>query len=118
MMLKKDWLRTGFFAALPALSAVLMARMLLRNLFLLLYFAPDFSGIFAQIQAAVLYTPVTLILFAWLLFWLLQRRKGKALSIFLWIDIFGVTLLLTRVNGIRFCDVLFSLLNVMEKGGL
>ena len=36
---------------------------------------------------------------------------------------FGVLLflfnvLLTRVNGIRFCDVLFSLLDVLEKGGL
>lgn len=119
-MLKKEWLRTGLFAALPALSAVLTARLLLRNLSLLLYFDTQFSAIFAQIQWAQLYTPVVLILLAAVLFWLVCRRKtgGLVMGIFLWLVTFGAALLLTRVNGIRFCDVLFSLLDVMKKGGL
>lgn len=119
-MRKKEWLRTGFFAALPALSAVLLAQLVLRNLSLFLYFDPEFSAIFAQIRDAALYTPVLLIALAVLLFWWINKRKKwiAVLAVLLWLGIFFAAVLLTKVNGIRFCDVLFSLLDVMKKGGL
>jgi hypothetical protein len=50
----------------------------------------------------------------------LKARKFLRIPVvtLLWLFMALAVLLLTRVNGIRFGDVLFSLLDVLGKGGL
>lgn len=89
-------------------------------------FDPQFSAIFAQISDAHLYTPIGLMLLTTagylLLYRLSMKQKWKAVSVLcgmlLWVFTILSAVLLTKVNGIRFCDVLFSLLDVMAKGVL
>ncbi|MBE6974322.1 MAG: hypothetical protein E7436_02385 [Ruminococcaceae bacterium] len=103
---------------------VLCARLLLQNLYRFLEFDPTFYGIFQQLRGAEIRPPMVLLtLGALSLAWILGRLKErKFLRIFivapLWLAAALAVLLLTRVNGIRFGDVLFSLLDVLGKGGL
>lgn len=125
-MQKKEWFRTSLIAAFAMMSAVICARLLLRNLSSFLQFDPQFSAIFAQISDAHLYTPIGLMLLTTagylLLYRLSMKQKWKAVSVLcgmlLWVFTILSAVLLTKVNGIRFCDVLFSLLDVMAKGVL
>lgn len=125
-MQKKEWLRIGLCAALAVAGVSVCAGLILRNLSLFLQFEPQFSAIFAQIQDAPLRMPIVLLAAVVLSFgwvgWLGQQRKRRGLAVFcgiaLWLLSVIAVVLLTRVNGIRFCDVLFSLLDVMRKGGL
>ena len=102
----------------------LFARLLLQNLYRFLAFDPTFHDIFAQLRGAQIRLPMALLTLAAVgLAWLLERirrRKGLRvlLAILLWLLMAVAALLLTRVNGIRFGDVLFSLLDVLAKGGL
>ena len=116
----------GLSLALTA-AAVLCAQVLLRNLSALLSFDETFGTIFAQIADAPMSPPVAVTLLlslgaAILLHRLWQKKPWRFAAALCGLG-FGVLLfllnvLLTRVNGIRFCDVLFSLLDVLEKGGL
>lgn len=123
-MRKKVWRQIGQQVVLPVLTAVLCARVLLRCLSFLLLFDPQFSAIFAQIAGAEMKTPLLFMLAAVLVYLLLSKlgtryeRWALAGRIALWPVLTAAALLLTRVNGIRFCDVLFSLLDVLRKGGL
>lgn len=122
-MQNKRWLPSSLWAALAALSVMLCAELLLRNLSLFLQFDPQFSAIFAQIAEGRIGVPVGLLAVLAVAFWLLLRSGRGVLpkvltGLLLWLLGFAAVLLLTRVNGIRFCDVLFSLLDVMKKGGL
>jgi hypothetical protein len=108
------------FGALCALCA----RLLLQNLYRFLEFDPTFYEIFQQLRGAEIRPPVVLLTLGALgLAWVLGRLKArKFLRIpvvtLLWLFMALAVLLLTRVNGIRFGDVLFSLLDVLGKGGL
>lgn len=125
-MQKIEWFRTGLIAAFAVMSAVICARLLLRNLSFFLQFDPQFSAIFAQISDSHMYTPIGLMLLTTagylLLYRLSMKQKWKAVSVLcgmlLWVFTIVSAVLLTKVNGIRFCDVLFSLLDVMAKGVL
>ena len=125
-MQKKEWFRSSLIAAFAMMSAVICARLLLRNLSSFLQFDPQFSAIFAQISDAHLYTPIGLMLLTTtgylMLYRLRMKHKWKAVSVLcgmlLWVFTILSAVLLTKVNGIRFCDVLFSLLDVMAKGVL
>jgi len=124
-MQTKDWLRTGFVTVFAVLSAAVCARFLLRNLSLFLSFDSQISAIFAQISCAKMCTSVVWVLLSALAFllllWYCTKQKVKFAAIFfsvlLWIIAFVSAMLFTRVNDIRFCDVLFSLLEVLTKGG-
>lgn len=126
-MQQKKWWQIALLAALLAASAAICAQCLLRNLAPLLSFDPTFSAIFAQIQDAPMTSPVLLGLLlafgaAILLYRLWQKTKMRVLSVILgvslWLILFLANTLLTRVNGIRFVDVLISLVDVLQKGGL
>ena len=116
----------GLSLALTAI-AVLCAQLLLRNLGPLLSFDGIFSAIFAQIATADMTSPMLPVLVlsaatAILLHRLWQKKRMRFVTalfgVLLWLLLFLLSILLTRVNGIRFCDVLFSLLDVLQKGGL
>jgi len=106
--------------------ALLCARLLLRNLGPVLSFDPQFSAIFSQIATAKMTSPVLLLgalaLGAAYGIQCLRGRKHRILAIMLgimsFLILFVLSLLLTRVNGIRFVDVLVSLIDVLQKGGL
>ena len=126
-MKQKPWWQIALFSALLAASAVICAQWLLRHLSLLLAFDPTFSAIFAQIQNAPMVSPIVLDLLlafggAMLLHRLWQMPKIRVLTailgVFSWLVLFAANVLLTRVNGIRFVDVLISLVDVLQKGGL
>lgn len=126
-MKQKQWWQIALLAVLLVASAAICAQWLLRNLSLLLTFDPTFSAIFAQIEDAPMFSPILLGLLlafgaAILLYRLWQKRKARVLSVFLgifmWLVLFAANILLTRVNGIRFMDVLISLVDVLQKGGL
>ncbi len=111
-------------AAALAGAGALCARLLLQNLYRFLTFDPTFYDIFAQIRDAAIRPPVAALTLAAVgISCLADRMCGrKILRIFvcilLWLLLAIVGVLLTRVNGIRFADVLFSLLDVLRKGGL
>lgn len=126
-MQKKKLLSICCLSAALTVGALLCAQILLRNLSGLLYFDETFSAIFAQIAMAPMDSPALLVLAlavgaAALLYHLWQKKRlrfvAALLGGFLWLAMFLVAVFLTRVNSIRFCDVLFSLLDVLQKGGL
>lgn len=126
--MRKKELHTGILlAAIVAVSVVLLSQVLLRNLFLLLSFDDQFFAIFAQIRRAPMWPPVLTVLILSsaasamvTLLWRKRRLRFLAViaGVFSWLLVLGTTIMLTRVNGIRFGNVLFSLLDLMEKGGL
>ena len=89
----------------------------------------QFSSIFAQLSTARLVPSVTpIILFFFCFLWLLRsnhKPKSNAarailtclLGIVLFLVAVITVLLLTNVNGIRFVNVLLSLLHVLSAGG-
>lgn len=125
-MEKKKVLSICCVSAALTVLGTLCAQVLLRNLGLLLSFDETFGTIFAQIADAPMWPPVAVTLLlslgaAILLHRLWQKKPWRFAAALCGLG-FGVLLflfnvLLTRVNGIRFCDVLFSLLDVLEKGG-
>ena len=103
------------------------AQMLLRNLYLLLPADSAFPAIFAQIQSAGMYTPVIPFLAAGYLGSLLlcriwKARFGWVVAVVLIPMILAILIacgvFFTRVNDVRFGDILLSLLEMLEKGGL
>lgn len=126
-MEKKKVISICCLSAALAAFGILSAQLLLRNLGLLLSFDETFSAIFLQIADAPMSSPVVVTLLlslgAAILLHRLWQKKSRRFAAPLCGFGFGLLLflfnvLLTRVNGIRFCDVLFSLLDVLEKGGL
>lgn len=126
-MQKKKLIFVCRLGVLLTAGALVCAQVLLRNLSTLLSFDATFSAIFAQISTAVMDSPMLLILalslgVATALYPLWQRNRLRFLAGFIgllsWLILFLLAVLLTRVNGIRFCDVLFSLVDVLQKGGL
>lgn len=126
-MQKKTILSVIGISATLAAVATLCAQLLLRNLSALLSFDETFSAIFAQIADAPMVPPVVLTLLlalgtAVLLEKLWHRKSRRFAAVLLGVCagliLLAVQILLTRVNDIRFCDVLFSLLDVLQKGGL
>lgn len=126
-LLRKDWLAALVTGLAMTFAAGLAARLLLRHISLFLSFDAQFSAIFAQIHDAKLVTPVALLMAlafpgAWGL-----RKLGRCggwkipagiFWVLLWLVLLVLALLLTRVNGIRFWDVVASLLDILQKGGL
>ncbi len=122
----KNWIAALVSASVMTLTAAVMARLLLRHISLFLSFDHQFRAIFAQIHDGVLNSPVVLMMaIAFPAAWGL-RKLGKCkhwripagiLWVLLWLLLLISALLLTRVNGIRFADVLVSLLDVLQKGG-
>lgn len=124
---RKEWVAGLIAAAAMTFSAALAARLLLRHISLFLSFDAQFAQIFGQIHPAKLATPTLLMMAvafpsAWGLKKLWSRRSwripGAILWGLLWLLLLVVALLLTRVNGIRFVDVVASLLDILQKGGL
>lgn len=128
MWLRKHWLALGGITGLMTLSLVLVAQLALRNLYRFLTFDQQFFTIFAQIQSARMASPVLLLLVATFLYSLLAVRLWKRsrggriaavlLGILVWVLLAVVTIYATTVNDILFGDVLLSLLDVLQKGGL
>lgn len=125
-MRRKDWIITGSVAILISLSGLLCARLFLRNLSFFLQFDPQFSSIFAQIKDAEFQIPILTFLLLTVFVGVLLRLERKQkynrfvsilCYILLWLFAFISATLLTHVNGICFCDVLISLLDVIKKGG-
>lgn len=105
----------------------MLAQFLIRNLYQFLPQESVFPAIFAQLQAASIHTPVFFFLIPAYLCCLggvlLWRKKLWRIPVVLG----GVVLIglfsalcayFSTVNGVRFGDILLSLLNVLEKGGL
>ena len=109
-------------------SLVLVAQVVLRNLYRFLTFDQQFYAIFAQIQSARMRSPVVFLLAATFLFSLLairlweRSRGGRIAAVLLgipvWVLLVAVAVYATTVNDILFGDVLLSLLDVLQKGGL
>ena len=126
-LLRKDWFAALLTGLAMTATAALAARLLLRHISLFLSFDPMFSGIFAQIRGGKMYTPILLrmaLAFA-AAFGLRKLGKRRSWRIpaailwgLLWLVLMILAMLLTRVNGIRFGDVLISLLEILRKGGL
>ena len=123
---KQKWI-CGLAAVLCYGAIAVAAQLLLRNLYLFLPADTAFPAIFAQIQTARMYTPVIPFLLAGYLVSLLLCRVLKArfgwLAAVVLIPVILVVMVVcgvffTKVNHIRFGDVLLSLLEMLEKGGL
>ena len=134
---KKGNSAIAFFAsAFISIVSIFTAATILRNLGWLLgnFVEPgvndkfDFVRIFEQTKNAGLsihcFFPILLgLLFLISNFYLFPKIKNKVscitLAIFLFILLFIIafvcSLLLTRVNGIRFCDLLYKLLPLIDK---
>ena len=124
---ERGW-RWIVFGGVMTATIALTTRLLLSNLYLFLSFDDQFSAIFAQIEDAPMQLPILLVLIAsWLYcllgdYWFGKGRGGKvaavAVGIIVWMLLLVGTLLLTKVNTIRFGDVLFSLLDLLQSGVL
>jgi hypothetical protein len=125
---------TGKQIGLAAAAAVLVcllcsaaAQLLLRNLYRFLSFDQRFPAIFAQIRTAEMLPPAVLLFLSALAVGLLGAlcRNGRvAPGVFVPVAVLAALLLpalavlLTRVNGILFSDVLFSLIRLLSSGVL
>lgn len=120
--------RAAIGAVVLTVTVSVAAWLLLRHLSVFLAFDPTFEAIFAQLSDATVQPP-------WLLVWLLafayclpaarfadhsrSRSVGMVmLGLIVWAVLLIVALLLSTVNAILFADVLFSLLDILMKGGL
>lgn len=125
---KRYGLRAAVGAAVLTLTTSVAAWLLLRNISVFLIFDPTFEAIFAQLSDAAVTPPwlLTLLLsFAYCLpaARFADRSRGRllgavALGVLVWVALLVVSLLLSTVNTILFADVLFSLLDILLKGGL
>lgn len=123
-LLQKKWFVAMIPSLLLAISAVVTAQLLLRNLSLFLTFDPQFSAIFAQIQDARMKTSLWLLVIPSFLYCFAMVRfcRSKVImavgSVLFWLVLTAAALLLTMVNGVLFWDVLVSLLGLIQKGGI
>ena len=124
---KKPWFCALVLAMAVSFTVALAAQLLLRNLWAFLESEPQMQAIFAQISDANMTSPIWLLLilsFAYLFFVLhvckrrLSRVLAGLLGVLVLLILLCICLLLTRVNGIRFCDILVSLFNAAQKGWL
>lgn len=124
--IRKNWIAALVSASVMTLTAAVTARLLLCHISLFLSFDEQFGAIFAQIRDGALKSPVLVLMaIAFPAAWGL-RKMGECkrwripagiLWTLLWLLLLISALLLTRVNGIRFGDVLVSLLDILQKGG-
>lgn len=123
---RRIWITAALVVGM-GISATVAAELLIRNIWAFLDSEPQFQQIFAQIQTASISGPAWL---AMILAYAFAYPVGKycrkwhtiliaALGgIVVWVLLVVVTMLTTKVNDILFGDVLFSLLDVLGKGGL
>ncbi len=127
-VLRRYGWRAAIGAVVLTLTASAAAWLLLRHIAVFLTFDPMFEAIFAQLSDADVRPPwlLTLLLsFAYCLpaaRWS-DRSRGCligacALGVLVWAVLLAVSLLLASVNAVMFADVLFSLLDILLKGGL
>ena len=125
--LSKKCIAVLAIATAMTLTADLAARSLLRHISVFLSFDAQFSDIFAQIHDARMQSPWLLTMaIATVLIWALhkfnQSKKRPFLTavftLLLWLALVIIAVMLTRVNSIRFLDVVVSLLDILQKGGL
>ena len=118
---------TAAIAVGMGISASVAAQLLIRNIWAFLGSEPQFQQIFAQIRIGNYHTPVWLpMILAYAFAYPVCRfcRKWYAVTlaavggVILWVALVAVTMLTTTVNSILFGDVLFSLIDVIAKGGL
>ena len=123
---RRIWI-TAALVVVMGLSASLAAGLLIRNIWVFLDSEPQFQQIFAHIRTASITSPgwLAMILayaFAYPVCKYCRRWHTIVLSVLggivVWVLLVAVTMLTTKVNGIFFGDVLFSLLDVLGKGGL
>jgi len=119
-------------ALLPPLAAGLLsdllAQLFLRNLYRFLGAESQFGMIFAQLQTQPMDgRPALIVLLCglfWLPVWSFWAEKPGLRPVFVVLGVvvalggFALALLETRVNDVRFGYVLFSLLELLEKGVL
>ncbi len=105
-------------AALLTLVCAFAAQGMLRCLHRLPVLGEGFSAIFAQIERAPMYTPILpVFLLCAGLVWLLRRGGWRRmLALPLGLTILLCALLLTRVNGIFFFDVVRTLIPALMGG--
>lgn len=124
--LRENWIAALVSASVMVLTAAVTARLLLRHISLFLCFDEQFSAIFAQICGGALKSPVLVLMAIAFPAACGLRKMGQCkrwqiltgiLWMLLWLLLLVSALLLTRVNGIRFGDVLVSLLDILQKGG-
>lgn len=123
----KKWASAAVYAALLCLSTSMLAQFLIRNLYQLLPQDSVFPAIFAQLRAATIHTPVFFFLIPAYLCCLagvqLWHKRAWRIPVVLGGVVLAVLFcalcaFFSTVNGVRFGDILLSLLNVLEKGGL
>lgn len=124
-LLKKDWFAAGALTAAVETVVMTAACLLIVNLSSFLSGEPQLARIFAQLRSARLMPPLWQLLPAYgALLPAVKLWRGKHRLWSVLISIATVALLLlgavycTRVNDILFGDVLVSLLETMQKGGL
>lgn len=114
-------------SVISVLFLTLAAQLLLRNIAAFLSSEPQLQAIFAQIRTVRMSSPVLLTGLLSFFYWfpVCKFCKKKISRVFAILAGFIVGLLLlvvsvvlTRVNGIRFWDILLSLLDAAEKGWL
>lgn len=122
-LLKKHWQAALLLAAVIGVTSMLMARLLIRHLYIFLSAEPQFSAIFAQLRTASMGTPLWLLAPAYAVSYpavKLRRVCAPAsviLCVVLWLALLLGALYFTAVNGVLFGDVVVSLLDVLQKGG-
>lgn len=126
--LKQQGWRPPLYGTVMTAAAVLVTWLLLSNLYRFLTFDPQFHDIFAQIADAPMVPPVIPLLLLSTLYCLLGCRlaaKGRGgrvaavlVGIPVWLLLLVGSILLTEVHSIRFGDVLFSLLELLQSGVL
>lgn len=125
--INRTWILAVIVAAVMAIFASVAAKLLIRNIWIFLDSEPQFQQIFAQIRHGSYDTPAWLILllaggFAYPVCKYCRKWYAIALAvlggILVWVLLMAIAMLTTKVNGILFGDVLFSLLEVLSKGGL
>ena len=123
---KSPFITAVCLGLLFCLTVTVAVRLLLHNLFLFLS-SPTLRDIFAQLRTASLRSPVLLLLLIAFLYWLpvcrhCRRTYSRILAavggLLIWLLLVALGAALTRVNGIRFGDVLLSLLDAAKKGWL
>lgn len=123
--LQNHYLRVLLMTAALGGSAMGAAALFVRHVHVFLASVPAFQAIFAQLRTAQLHGPFWLLLpavglCAWLL-WLDQNGKrlgAVLLGVGCWLLLLLCAVFFMRVNGILFGDVLVSLLQILQKGGL
>lgn len=123
--LQNKCLRVLLMTAMLGVSAMGAAALFVRYIYVFLASEPAFCAIFSQLRTAQLRGPFWLFVpTAALCAWMLRLyQNGKRLGAVLlgigcWMLLLLCAVFFMRVNGILFGDVLISLLEVLQKGGL